>query len=88
MSEFTPQDRERAQKTLTALEGLVKVTDERHEDMQKQHQEFKDKFEKYEKRLEKCEGFRNRIYGYVIAVGAGAVATAEGIKTLFFGNGS
>lgn len=88
MSEFTPQDRERAQKTLTALNGLVKVTDERHEDMKEQHQEFKERFGRYEQRLAKFEGFRNRIYGYVIAVGAGAVATAEGIKTLFFGDGS
>ena len=35
MSEFTSQDRERAQKTLTLLEGHIKISDERHQESKK-----------------------------------------------------
>lgn len=84
LSELLAQQRE----THALLQGHVKIADERHEDIKEQHREFKELFKTHDDRIKKCEGFRNRIYGYVIAVGAGAVATAEGIKTLLFGNGS
>ena len=73
MSEFTDQDRERAQKTLTLVEQQGIINDERHDHVLGV---LKD----HEVRIRKSEGFRNRIIGWAVGAGLLSAGIAEVIK--------
>lgn len=78
MSEFTPQDRERAQKTLTLLEGHIKLSDERHEESKKITLD-------HEKRLRKNEGMIAKVSVVTGFISAGITAGVVTVVRKFSG---
>lgn len=51
MTEYTDQDRERSQKTLTLVEQSIKQNDERYDRVGAVLERYEDKFEKHDKRI-------------------------------------
>lgn len=75
MSEYTDQDRERSQKTLTLLEGHIKISDERHVDV-------KQILDKHEIKITKNYTMITKVMavGYFIIIPITAALTAFGKK--------
>jgi len=69
MGDFTEQDRERAQKTITLLESHIKQSDERH-------RETKTILEDHEHRIRKNESIVARVAVLSSFVGASITAAA------------
>lgn len=73
MTDFTDQDRERAQKTLTLLEQHVKLSDERHAETRSLISDHNKKFKDHERRLSRGETFRAWLIGATGLGGLGAL---------------
>lgn len=74
MGEFTNNDRERAQKTLTLLEQHIKQSDERHTETKAVLSRHDERIDEHDKRIGKGENFRYWLIGGIGFSGLGAGA--------------
>lgn len=84
MGDYTDQDRERSQKTLTLVEQSIKQNDERHDDVKAMLEKHEDRFEKCEEKLDKNKTAITRVLaiGTFIVLPITAAFSAFG-KNLF-----
>ena len=79
MGDYTDQDRERSQLTLTLVEQSIKQNDERHVDVKKILEKHDKKFDKHEEKIQKNRNLLTK----VMAIGTFIIAPITAFLAMF-----